>query len=236
MKSGSEPGAPRARAYLLPFPRREQGAGPNARSRTPASARGLTLLELLIAVAVFAIFSAMAYGGLMRLLDSRERIDAERTFWRETALGFVRLERDFSLARNRPIRNTSGEDEPAFKGQPTDPRALADPNVEFTRGGILVPNGFTADLQRVGYRVIDGDLMRITWPVLDRAPATEPIVIPLLRNVEEFEVRFYQNGAWIDRWPPLQGAAPPLPQAVEVTLALTERGSYTRVFLVGQDR
>ena len=206
------------------------------RANPPARARGLTLLELIIAVAVFAIFSVMGYGSLMRLLDDRERIDVERAYWRATALAFVRLDRDFSLARNRPIRDGSGNDQPAFAGQPTDPRALADPNVEFTRGGILVPNGFTADLQRVGYRVIDGNLMRLTWPVLDRAPATEPVATPLLRDIEEFEVRFYVNGAWVDRWPPLTQTgvlAPPLPEAVEVTLGVKGRETYKRVFLVG---
>ncbi len=198
---------------------------------------GLTLLEILIAIAVFAIFSAMAYGGLIRLLDSRERIDAERVHWRNLSLAFLRIERDLSLARNREIRDIDGSPRAAFAGQPTDPRALGDPNVELTRGGIYVPNGSTADLQRVGYRFEDNKLMRVSWPVLDRAPQTKPQSTPLLNDVDEFNARFYQNGAWIDRWPPLGTQnAPPLPQAVEITLALKGRGKFTRVFLVGKDK
>lgn len=217
-------------------------------TRTSARQAGFTLLEILVAVAVFAIFSAMAYGGLIQLLDSRARIDAERAYWREIALAFVRLQQDFTLARNRPIRSVGGGIQVQFQGQPTDPRAMADPNVEFTRGGMLVPNGFTADLQRVGYQLREDKLMRLTWPVLDRAPTTQPVSTPLLRDVEEFEVRFFQqsagspsantSGTWIDRWPPLstQGAQQPgLPRAVEVTVALKGRGKYKRTFLVGAD-
>ena len=207
--------------------------------RAAPKQRGLTLLEILVAIAVFAIFSAVAYGGLIRLLDSRDRIDAERVYWRNVSLAFLRIERDFSLARNREIRDNDGSKRPAFEGQPTDPRELGNPNVEFTRGGILVPNGSTADLQRVGYRFVENKLMRLAWPVLDRAPLTKPLSTPVLSDVEEFEVRFYQNGAWIDRWPPLgvSGATTPsLPPAVEITVALKGRGTYKRVFLVGKDK
>jgi general secretion pathway protein J len=205
--------------------------------RNARKQRGLTLLEILVAIAVFAIFSAMAYGGLIRLLDSRDRVDAERVYWRNVSLAFLRMERDFSLARNRPVRQNDGNVLPgsAFLGQPTDPRALGDPNVEFTRGGVLVPNEST-DLKRVGYRFVDNKLMRLTWPVLDRAPLTKPQSTPVLRDVEEFEMRFYQNGAWIDRWPPLGTTNFVLPQAIELTVALSGRGKFKRVFLVGSDR
>jgi len=200
--------------------------------------RGLTLLEILVAITVFAIFSAMAYGGLIRLLDNRERVDAERVYWRNVSLAFLRIERDFSLARNRPVRQNDGNILPgsAFLGQPTDPRELGDPNVEFTRGGVLVPNGSTADLQRVGYRFVDNTLMRLAWPVLDRAPLTKPQSTPVLHDVEEFEMRFYQNGAWIDRWPPLGTTDFVLPKAVEVTVTLSGRGKFKRTFLVGTQR
>lgn len=207
-------------------------------TRTASTQRGLTLLEILVAVAVFAIFSAMAYGGLIRLLDNRERVDAERVYWRNLSTAFVRIERDFSLARNRPVRQNDGNLIPgsAFLGQPTDPRALGDPNVEFTRGGILVPNESTADLQRVGYRFVDNTLVRLTWPVLDRAPLTKPRSTPVLHDVEDFEMRFYQNGAWINRWPPLGTSKFVLPEAVELTIALKGHGKFRRVFLVGKDK
>ncbi|MHB8746444.1 MAG: PulJ/GspJ family protein, partial [Gammaproteobacteria bacterium] len=35
--------------------------------------RGFTLLELLVAVGVFAVMAVMAYGGLKSVLDSRKQ-------------------------------------------------------------------------------------------------------------------------------------------------------------------
>lgn len=197
-----------------------------------AKARGFTLLEVLVAIGIFALFSTMAYGSLTRLLENRERVEAERLFWRELALAFGRMQDDFAFARNRQVRDADGlQLRPAFRGEPTDQRALAEPSVEFTRGGVTSV-GPLPDLQRIGYRLADGILYRVYWPALDRAPDAQPVSVALLEDVEEFQVR-YHDTAWTDHWPPLgQTAFPALPRAVEVTLKHRTRGSYTRTFLV----
>lgn len=199
---------------------------------TQDKARGFTLLELVVAVAVFALFSIMAYGALDQVLAHRDRVQAEQEFWRALSLTFLRLEEDLAQARPRPVRDVDGEQLPPLRGQPTDTRQLAEPSLEFTRGGALVfGNGRRSDLQRVAYRLEDNVLLRLTWPVLDRAPQTEPVESPLIKDVETFTVRFYApNGTWIEQW---SGDGPDkLPRAVEVTLELTGRGEFTRYFMV----
>ena len=66
-------------------------------------ARGLTLVELLVVVAIFGILSAFAYRALTVVLDSRGRIEQENRKWRGLALFFARLEQDVAAAVPRPV-------------------------------------------------------------------------------------------------------------------------------------
>jgi len=196
--------------------------------------RGFTLLELLVAIGIFALVSAIAYGSLARFMDDRARLDTEHNFWRGLALAFSRMEDDLSEARERTIRDTIGFKQPAFRGQPTDTRSTGSPSLEFTRGGVLTfDSGARSDLQRVAYRLTDdGVLKRLVWPVLDLGPQTTPLEQTLLTDVEDFRVRFYgPNGAWLDFWP-ATGVNDILPHGVEITLKLKGRGEFKRLFLV----
>lgn len=195
--------------------------------------RGFTLLELLVAIGIFALISAIAYGSLTHLMADRERLQSEQAFWSRLSLTFARLEEDLSQARERSVRDLIGFPQPAFRGQPTDTRAASPPSVEFTRGGVLsFTGGARSDLQRVAYRLDDGTLKRLTWPVLDLGPQTEPVETPLLDQVEEFRVRFYAPaGTWLDVWP-TQGINDVLPRGVEIKVTLKGRGEFTRLFLV----
>ena len=195
--------------------------------------RGFTLLELLVAIGIFALISGIAYGSLTRLMSDRARLQSEQEFWRVLSLTFTRLEDDLSQARERSVRDVIGFTQPAFRGQPTDTRAIAAPSMEFTRGGVLTFSaGARSDMQRVAYRLVDGTLKRLTWPVLDLGPQTVPLETPLLNQVEEFRVRFYAPaGAWLDLWP-AEGISETLPRCVEVKVTLKGRGEFTRLFLV----
>src|SRR3989344_4488682 len=126
--------------------------------------RGFTLLELLVAIGIFALISGIAYGSLTRLMSDRARLQSEQEFWRVLSLTLTRVEDDLSQARERSVRDVIGFTQPAFRGHPTDTRATGAPSVEFTRGGVLTfSDEARSDLQRVAYRLVDGKLMRLTW-------------------------------------------------------------------------
>jgi len=200
--------------------------------------RGFTLLEILVAVGVFAIFSALAYGSLDRILDSRDRIDTERRFWRQLAIAFTIMEDDLAMARGRTVRDNYGNPRAAFIGQAVDTRPQGDPAMSFTRGGVFVLSDSTRpDLLRVGYRLTDGKLLRVTWPALDQPNQSQPQSTSLLDHVTEMRVRFYTtNGGWLDVWPPPGGDLALLPAAVELTITIDGRGQYQRILRVAEMR
>ena len=202
-------------------------------------ARGFTLIELLVALLIFGIFSMLAYTGLSNILDRRTRLAEEQRNWQALAQVFLRISDDVAHARQRAVRDEAGiiGTLAPFVGRPYDSRALGDPSLELTRGGEM-KYGVAAesDLRRVAYRLKDGQLLRITWPVLDRAPTTKPLETPLLANVETFEVRFFTGASrdTVTNWP-AGGANPNAPPpAIEVSLAVKGMGSFKRLFLVNK--
>lgn len=206
------------------------------RSSLRAGASGVTLIELLVALVVFSIFALMAYAGLTRLLEGRARLAAEQRVWEDLSAVFLRLSDDLAHARARRVRDVAGFFLPAFSGRPYDSRALAEPSLELTRGGELhYGDGLHSDLRRIGWRLRDGRLIRITWPVLDRAPTTRPLEAELLGDVETFELKFQAGqGGSGENWPPAGAQPDVLPDAVEVVLAVKGVGRFKRLFLVNR--
>jgi len=201
-----------------------------------AHAPGFTLIELLVALVIFGIFSTLAYAGLGRLLDGRGRLSEEQRLWQDLSHAFLRLSDDLAHARSRPVRDVSGFNLPAFVGREYDSRALAEPSLELTRGGELnYGGGVKSDLRRVAYQLKEGHLVRITWPVLDRAPVTASLEATLLPEVEAFELRFQgDRGEVVETWPTAGRGADALPAAVEVTLTVKDVGRFKRLFLVNR--
>ena len=201
-------------------------------------ARGFTLIELLVALLIFGIFSMLAYTGLSNILDRRTRLGEEQRNWQALAQVFLRISDDVAHARQRTVRDEAGINALApFVGRPYDSRALGEPSLELTRGGEM-KYGVAAesDLRRVAYRLKDGQLLRITWPVVDRAPTTKPLEAPLLTNVESFEVRFFTgaSGDTAANWPSAGANPNAPPPAIEVSLAVKGMGSFKRLFLVNK--
>lgn len=197
---------------------------------------GFTLLELVIAVAIFSLLSVMAYSGLYSAQLTSARVEEAGDRLSALQVAFSLLARDLQQSVNRPVRDAFGEQQIAFMGARTGVGAM----LEFTRTGLRNPAGFArSSLQRVAYAVEEDKLLRLTWPSLDRGYGAEPVSTPILSGVKQVELRFMDiDRNWQDQWPPVTLQATPdslLPIAVEVTVETEDLGKLVRLFRVPGD-
>lgn len=193
-------------------------------------ARGFTLLELIVVVAVFGVFAAMAYGGLNYVLTARKTLEVSLDRTAEWQKAFQRVRNDLELVTPRAARNGFGQAEPAFLFEEFGAR------IEFTRSGWRNPLSLPRpSLERVVYRFDDRnrELLRETWRVLDRAEDNEPLKLVVLQGIDDARWRFMdRTRAWQERWPPqsnstsaTSGSASTLiPLAIELTLESKDFG------------
>lgn len=197
---------------------------------------GFTLLELLIAIALFALLGLGTYRMLEAVLRSDEVVRAQEIQLRQLGRAVWRLEQDLVQAVPRPVRDGYGDEQNAFIGQFAGFEGGA--SLELTRSGWRNPTGMRrANLQRVHWRLAGDSLERHYWIVLDRDVDSQPRVQRVLDDVTELRMRYLDaENAWHEEWPPFEfGRGDPdeqarrLPVAVEVTFDHQRYGTITRL-------
>jgi general secretion pathway protein J len=202
------------------------GPAPARARRRRASATGFTLVELLVALAIFAILSGFAYRSLGALLDSREALQRESRKWRDVSLFVGRVERDLSAVLARDAIGASGTILPAVAsaiGTVNDGNGLA-----LTRAGSPLQQNALAAPQRIAYRLAGDHVERLSWAGVDAAPREEPQAVTVLAPVRALSFRFLDPASleWRTTWP---NGSDLLPAAVEVTVELASGERIVRL-------
>lgn len=237
--------------------------------------RGFTLVELLIAMALTVLIGAMSYRFLDTAMAVSEQGSDVLQQINELERVWLLMAADLYQASSRPAaKPATGLDalaatdflpqgRPAMLSQAGGglflPAILQRPGAQlwFVRTGWSNPlQQQRSELQRVAYRVVDGDLYRDYWPERNQSLSEAPAgSLRLLQDVEQLSFRFLPVAAspladaWLRDWPPVLsdgvGATAPgedtragselttrLPAAVEVQLQSGALGSVSRVFLL----
>lgn len=192
---------------------------------------GFTLIEVLVAMAIFGVLTILAYMSLGQTLESAdmltERMDRLQAIQRTMRY----LSNDLNSASPRPVRSELGDTYlPAVMVSAANDFALA-----VTHGGWSNPAGLPRSTQqRSVYLLEDGKLFRVYYNVLDATYANNAISTEILDGVERLEFRLFQdNGQVTNQWPPpgAQGAGAERlrPRAVEIILTLESEGEIRRI-------
>ena len=171
-------------------------------------ARGFTLLEVLLAVAITALIGVGAAQLLNSIINAKQGVDIRSEKLASLQRFNMAVSRDIEQIINRPIRDIYGDEQPAIRIND------GDYPVEFTRAGWRnspVTDDPRSELQRVAYRLepIDSEacevayvrlqswgviepqgecLVRYFWPVLDRASDSQPQSQVVLEQIDMLEV------------------------------------------------
>lgn len=197
----------------------------HARAVPPES--GFTLIELMVALSIFALIAAAGVSLLGYSIGAQaaagERLDDAAAIRRVGAL----LASDLAQAAPRISRDAEGRRQAAFLGGTGAPE---EPALAFVRRGWSNEDGEArSSLQKVEYRLIDGALTRRIWPMVDGAEPMPPST--LLRGVRSLSLRYRIGGEWRERWDSKRPGA--LPQAVELVADIERSGAIRQLFLVG---
>lgn len=152
-----------------------------------ATQKGFTLLEIVIAMAIFAVVMVLVMGGLNMVVRAQEKVSVRAKRLADVQITMAIVAGDLMQIVSRPIRGSNDE---IIKPVVID--MASDVRLEFTSGGIINPNAIypRSTLQRVGYGVSNNTLMRFSWPVLDRVSNTLMGRRHLLSNVSGFTVEY----------------------------------------------
>lgn len=180
-----------------------------------ARRRGFTLVEMMTALAVFGVLGLMAaqiLTGTIRLGETtRDRGEALSDVQRAMHI----IGRDIMQLTRRTVLDELGES--------TEPVVVSGTSLmELTRLGWQNPLGEPrSELQRVAYLLRDDTLIRLFWPVLDRAPGSEPIPQVLLKGVAEARFAVHDDqGEQHGFWPLVEAGDETAPELAAVAMAL----------------
>jgi general secretion pathway protein J len=191
--------------------------------------KGFTLLEVLIAMAIFALISLASFSLFNTVTTSQEKSSTRIEAMNSIQRAFILIERDFLQMARRSVRFAG--DSPSTNFIHTDSNNLesTSESIGFVRNGwtnpgLLLPR---SDMQSVAYQVNEETLERLHYNFVDASLSEEPKVRKLLTGINDISFEYYYADKWHKSY-----TEKDLPRAISIELDTKEFGILKRKFLV----
>lgn len=226
----------------------------------PNRERGLTLVEVIFALAILSFMVSVNYKILTGVIKSRQLIDDRREGMYIANSVLNRLSREIQLAVKRPLAPPPGTPNgAAAPGAGPQPVLLGQSGIDGTTltfqakdAGQHIPDGGThSGIVQIKYSVkedteqkwtTNGNLLlvREEFPNIKTpagAPPSKPLVFPITYNLKALSFRFFDSrtNEWTEEW--VGQNATRLPKIIEFTITLRspagKETSYTSAAHIG---
>lgn len=212
---------------------------------------GFTLIEVMVAIAVFAVIAAGVYRVLSAMVESQDKVAAHAGALRDLQRSLWIISMDMNQLVMRDERKPDDKRSPALVADSDDYL------LQFTRQGLRNPLlDARSELDRVAYSVgtapyeDDGvfqkklgknkgkSLLRHAWSAVDRRENAKDTVQVLFPEVDDVNFAFMNaKGDWKTDWPEKKlddkEHVRSLPVAIKLTLKTARYGVLEQVFQVG---
>lgn len=204
-------------------------------------ALGLTLIEVMVAIAIFAVLGVLSYRAVSSMIATRDRMEAEYARWRQIARVMQLIDNDLTQLAPRPTGGTV---------QVQDALTLMRGGTQ-TQLMLVRHDGSNGGVETHTWHVDDGTLFltrqreATTTQNKDKsaeagdANASTSADTSTARNdamldrVKALNWRFVTaDGKETDTWPPGANLNGLLPAAIKMELELDDVGKVTRLFAV----
>ncbi len=194
--------------------------------------QGFTLIEIVIAIGIFA-FLALGANAMLSLVTNTNEISAAREAkFEQLQRAFLIMERDFLQIQERVPRQQGLQNNLVIFGGEfeLDSDAYA---VGFVRGGWQNPQMRLkrSTLQNVSYRLQENQLQRLHTNFVDAITGTEPKIRVLVDDITDFKVEVLREISteldWEDNITDVE-----LPVAIAITVVSKTFGEIRREFKV----
>ena len=214
-----------------------------ARSRRRTARAGVTLIEVMVAMAILAIVSTLLYTGFVQTANNKKRIENDLERNHEVRMGVERIVRELSMAfvsaQHNPLIGATYKSAFIAKEQAGGTR------IDFTSFSHqrLYRDAHESDQNELSYYLGDDPddpsknaLIRREQNRIDDDPQKGGSAQVLVHDVLEFELSFLdpQSGEWLSTWDTTQAAMQPnrLPSQVRIRLQVPNLRGQGRPFEV----